>query len=146
VLKIPNFVLKVSYNRFTCFQGKKKKVWNGSIKNSVSLNPFFPKAYSALIGQMAQSVLISRPPSACVGNEMAITISEFQLWIFLSTCIDSDTNSNDGFSFTVSFGTWVLILWKCMQSGKQRLLDMSTTQMNFFQASATTTVFEGGSK
>jgi len=43
------------------------------------LNPAFPRAYVALIGQMAQSVMIGLQLSACVGHQMSITISECQL-------------------------------------------------------------------
>jgi len=56
---------------------------------SVSLNPeyvLFPKAYSALIGQMAQSVGIGLLFTAHARNEMSVIISEFELQIFLSIC------------------------------------------------------------
>jgi len=41
-----------------------------------SLNPFVPRAFCALIGQMAQSVVISLPLTACLGNKTAITMSK----------------------------------------------------------------------
>ncbi len=76
--KVLNIVLGVSYNRFSCIKVKKcfhfLKKFPAILKrfslflqfqDSVSLNPSFTWAYSALIGQMAQSVVICLPLRAC---------------------------------------------------------------------------------
>jgi len=47
------------------------------IKYLVSLNSAFPRAYSALIGQMAQFILIGLALTVHVGNKMSIIGSEF---------------------------------------------------------------------
>ncbi len=44
------------------------------MKESVSLNPYFLWALTAVIGQMAQSFVIGLPRAACVGNETPIAI------------------------------------------------------------------------
>jgi len=51
------------------------KCW---IKDLISLNSSL-KAYSTLIGQMAKSVVIGLLLTVCVGNQISITIFEFQL-------------------------------------------------------------------
>jgi len=59
-LKVPNFVLEVLYNMFTCIQGEKKTLLLIhsayhliSSRDSVFLNPTFQQAYFVLIGQTA---------------------------------------------------------------------------------------------
>lgn len=49
-------------------------------KDSIFLKPSFQWAYSALIGQMEQSVVIGLPLTARLRNATPITISEIQLW------------------------------------------------------------------
>jgi len=77
-----------------------KESENGLFEDSVSLNPSFPGACSALIGQMTQSVMIGLPLTVCVRNETPITIPEFQLWrnsraenSIFSTCRQHEPNS-----------------------------------------------------
>jgi len=70
ILKFPNFVLEVSYNTFTYIRGLKslfynftssQRVWNWLVERfSLTLNTPNPRAYSTLIGQMTQSVVIGR--------------------------------------------------------------------------------------
>lgn len=52
---------------------------SGSMKDPVSLNPAFPRADSAVIGQIARSVVIGVLLTLHVGNETPVTISKFQL-------------------------------------------------------------------
>ncbi len=54
-------------------------------EESVSLNPSFPWALTAVIGQMAQSFVIGLPRTARVGNETPIAITEWQPWRLVNT-------------------------------------------------------------
>ncbi len=47
-------------------------------KESVSLNPSYPWALTAVIGQMVQSFVIGLPQPAHVENKTSIAIAEWQ--------------------------------------------------------------------
>jgi len=85
ILKIPNFVLEVSYNIFTCIKGSFSynihctsyfsESGNSLFEDSVSLNLSFFSDWSV----MAQSVMIGLSFESHVENETPIIQSEFQL-------------------------------------------------------------------
>lgn len=60
-----------------------------------------------------QSVMIGQPLTVHVGNQTPISLSKFQLRIFLSTCIHNKKNSNNGTFFFRINSSASLHFWKC---------------------------------
>jgi len=98
ILKAPNLVLKVSYNRFTCIQGQKHfnfPLYTLQHHSVRQCQKRLYKGFSLSKPLLSENLLLwlVRWPSLLwlvyhllhVGNHTAITISEFQLRMFLST-------------------------------------------------------------